>query len=47
MNAHVYTKPDIGLAIGVLGQYQSNPNLEYRIIANKVLWYMQNTKTTA
>ncbi|XP_059441898.1 secreted RxLR effector protein 161-like [Corylus avellana] len=42
--AQVCTRPDIAMAVGILGQYQSNPGLEHWKAAKKVMWYLQGTK---
>ncbi|XP_059429141.1 secreted RxLR effector protein 161-like [Corylus avellana] len=42
--AQVCTRPDIELAIGLLGRYQSNIGLEHWKAAKKVMRYFQGTK---
>jgi hypothetical protein len=42
--AQVCTRPDIGMAVGMLGRYQSNPGMEHWKAAKKVMWYLQGTK---
>ena len=44
MYAQVCTRPDIAYAIGVLGQYQSNPGMDHWRAAKKVMRYLQETK---
>jgi hypothetical protein len=44
MYAQVYTRPDIALAVGMLGRYQSNPGLEHWKAAKRVMRYLQGTK---
>lgn len=38
------TRPDISFAVGMLGQYQSNPGMDHWKAAKKVLRYLQGTK---
>ncbi|XP_068504311.1 secreted RxLR effector protein 161-like [Phaseolus vulgaris] len=38
------TRPDINFAVGMLGNYQSNPGLDYWKATKKVLRYLQGTK---
>jgi hypothetical protein len=40
----VCTKPDIAMATGMLGRYQSNPWMKHWKVAKKVMWYLQETK---
>jgi hypothetical protein len=40
----VCTKPDIAMAIGMLGRYQSNPGMKHWKVAKKVMQYLQGTK---
>jgi hypothetical protein len=42
--AHVCTRPDIAMAIEMLGRYQSNPGVEHWKAAKKVMRYLQGTK---
>jgi hypothetical protein len=44
MYAQVCTRPDIALAVGMLGRYQSNPGLEHWKAAKRVIRYLQGTK---
>ncbi|XP_059294665.1 secreted RxLR effector protein 161-like [Lycium ferocissimum] len=44
MYAHVCTRHDILFVVGMLGRYQSNPGLDHRRAAKKVLRYLQGTK---
>jgi len=44
MYAQTCTRPDISLAVGMLGRHQSNPGLEHCKAAKKVLRYLQGTK---
>ncbi|XP_061355111.1 secreted RxLR effector protein 161-like [Gastrolobium bilobum] len=44
MYAQTCTRPDISFAVGMLGRYQSNPGMEHRKAAKKVLRYLQGTK---
>jgi hypothetical protein len=44
MYAQVCTKPDIALAVGMLGRYQSNPGLEHWKVAKRIMRYLQGTK---
>lgn len=44
MYAQVCTRPDLALAISVLGRYQSNPREQHWVAAKKVLRYLQRTK---
>jgi len=44
MYAQVCTRPDIALAVGMLGRYQSNPGLEHWKAAKRVMRYLQGTK---
>ncbi|KAL0428126.1 UNVERIFIED_CONTAM: Retrovirus-related Pol polyprotein from transposon TNT 1-94 [Sesamum latifolium] len=44
MYAQVCTRPDIALAVGMLGRYQSNPGLDHWRAAKKVMRYLQGTK---
>jgi hypothetical protein len=41
--AQVYTRPDIAMAVGMLGRYQSNPRLEHWKATKKVIPYLQGT----
>ncbi|MGQ7538459.1 hypothetical protein ACTGW7_10090, partial [Streptococcus suis] len=38
--AQVCTRPHIAMAVGMLGQYQSNPGLEHWKAAKKVMRYL-------
>jgi hypothetical protein len=42
--AQVCTRPDIAMAVGMLGRYQSNPGMEHWKAAKKVTQYLQGTK---
>jgi hypothetical protein len=42
--AQVCTRPDIALAVGMLGRYQSNPGLEHWKATKRVMRYFQGTK---
>jgi hypothetical protein len=42
--AQVCTRPDISIAAGMLGRYQSNPGMEHWKAAKKVMRYLQGTK---
>jgi hypothetical protein len=42
--AQVCTRPDIAMAVGMLGRYQSNPEMEHWKAAKKVMRYLQGTK---
>ena len=44
MYAQVCTRQDIGLIVGLLGRYQSNPGLDHWKAAKKVMRYLQGTK---
>jgi len=44
MYAQTCTRPDISFAVGMLGRYQSNPELEHWKAAKKVSRYLQGTK---
>ena len=44
MYAQVCTRPNIGLIVGLLGRYQSNPGLDHWKAAKKVMRYLQGTK---
>ncbi|XP_042954512.1 secreted RxLR effector protein 161-like [Carya illinoinensis] len=44
MYAQICTRPDICLAVGLLGRYQSNPGLQHWIATKKVMRYLQGTK---
>ncbi|XP_038970559.1 secreted RxLR effector protein 161-like [Phoenix dactylifera] len=44
MYAQVYTRPDICLAIGILGRFQRNPDVLHWVAAKKVMRYLQGTK---
>ena len=44
MYAQVCTRPDIGLIVGLLGRYQSNPGLDHWKATKKVMRYLQGTK---
>ena len=43
MYAQVCTRPNIAFAVRVLGRYQSNPGLDHRRAAKKVMRYLQGT----
>jgi hypothetical protein len=38
------TRPDISLAVGMLGKYQSNPGMDHWKAAKKVMRYLRGTK---
>jgi hypothetical protein len=42
--AQVCTRPDIAMAVGMLGRYQSNPGMEHWKSAKRVMRYLQGTK---
>ena len=44
MYAQVCTRPDIEFVVGMLGRYQSNPGLDHRRAAKKVMRCLQGTK---
>ncbi|KAL0334044.1 UNVERIFIED_CONTAM: Retrovirus-related Pol polyprotein from transposon TNT 1-94 [Sesamum angustifolium] len=44
MYAQVCTKPDIAFAVGILGRYQSNPDLDHWRATKKVMRYLQGMK---
>ena len=44
MYAQICTRPDISFATGMLGRYQSNPEMEHWKATKKVLRYLQGTK---
>ena len=44
MYAHIYTRPNISFAVGMLGKYQRNPGLDHWKVAKNVLTYLQGTK---
>ena len=44
MYAQTCTRPDINFAIGMLGQYQSNPGMDHWKVTKKVLRYLKGTK---
>ena len=44
MYAQTCTRPDISFAVGILGIYQSNPIMDHRKAAKKVMRYLQGTK---
>jgi hypothetical protein len=44
MYAQVSTRPDISLAVGMLGRYQSNLGLEHWKATKRVMKYLQGTK---
>ena len=44
MYAQVCTRLDIGLIVGLLGRYQSDPGLDHWKVAKKVMRYLQGTK---
>ncbi|RVX00432.1 Retrovirus-related Pol polyprotein from transposon TNT 1-94 [Vitis vinifera] len=44
MYAKVCTRPDIAFAVGMLGQYQSNPSMNHWKAVKKVMRYLQGTK---
>ncbi|XP_068641915.1 secreted RxLR effector protein 161-like [Aristolochia californica] len=44
MYVQVCTRPDIAFAVGMLGQYQSNPGLDHWRALKKVMKYLQGTK---
>ncbi|XP_041011278.1 secreted RxLR effector protein 161-like [Juglans microcarpa x Juglans regia] len=44
MYAQVCTHPDIAYAIGMLGRYLSNPDMNHWKAAKKVMWHLQRTK---
>ncbi|XP_075083528.1 secreted RxLR effector protein 161-like [Nicotiana tabacum] len=42
--AQICTRPDISLAVGMLGRYQSNPGIDHWKAAKKVLRYLKGSK---
>jgi len=44
MYAQICTRPDISFATGMLGRYQSNPEMEHWKATKKFLRYLQGTK---
>ncbi|XP_075103778.1 secreted RxLR effector protein 161-like [Nicotiana tabacum] len=44
MYAQTCTRPDISFAIGMLGRYQSNPEIDHWKATKKVLRYLKGTK---
>ncbi|XP_031256213.1 secreted RxLR effector protein 161-like [Pistacia vera] len=44
MYAQVCTRPDIAFVVGMLGRYQSNPDIDHWRAAKKVMRYLQGTK---
>jgi hypothetical protein len=44
MYAQTCTRPDINFAVGMLGRYQSNPEMEHWKAAKKVMRYLQGIK---
>ena len=44
MYAQTCTRPDISFAVGMLGMYQSNPDLDHWKAAKKIMRYLQGTK---
>jgi hypothetical protein len=42
--AQACTRPDIVMTVGMLGRYQSNPEMEHWKPAKKVMQYLQGTK---
>jgi hypothetical protein len=44
MYAHICTCSDIAYIAGMLGLYQTNPDLDHWKVAKKILWYLQGTK---
>jgi hypothetical protein len=42
--AQVCTRPDLAFVTGLLGRFQSNPEIEHRKLVKKVLQYLQGTK---
>ena len=44
MYSLVCTRHDISFFVGMLGRYKSNPGLDQKRTAKKVLWYLQGTK---
>ncbi|CAL2265536.1 unnamed protein product [Prunus armeniaca] len=45
MYAQVCTRPDLSLALSVLGRFQANPGEPYCVLAKKVLRYLKKTKS--
>jgi hypothetical protein len=43
--AQVYTRPDLAFVTGLLGRFQSNPEIEHWKLVKKVLRYLQGTKS--
>jgi len=44
MYAQVCTCPDIAFVVGVLGRYLSNPRIQHRKAAKRVMCYLKRTK---
>ena len=44
MHALVCTRPDIAFVVGMLGRYQSNPEMKYWKAAKKIMRYFKGTK---
>ena len=44
MYAQVCTRPNIAFVVGMLGRYQSNPDIDHQKAAKKVMRYLQGTK---
>jgi hypothetical protein len=45
MYAQIYTIPDLSFALGILSRFQSNLGLEHWVAGNKVIRYLQKTKS--
>ena len=44
MYAQVCTQPNIAYVVGMLGRYQSNPDIDHWKAVKKILHYLQETK---
>ena len=43
-HAQVCTRPDLAFITGLLGRFQSNPEIEHWKLVKKILRYLQGTK---
>ena len=44
MYAMLCTRPDVNLAVSLVGRYQSNPNMEHWTAVKNILKYLKRTK---
>ena len=44
MYAMLCTRPDVNLAVSLVGRYQSNPGMEHWIAVKNILKYLKRTK---